>query len=207
MPRSDATPAENGAAAKSAPKKKKKKDKLAVANGGVEKSSKKKKQQRSPKSAAKKRVVARPKKSSAAKKKRSAPAAVNYAGVALPSAAAARAVSRNKKEKQAQRMAQYRRRGTLETRVHDFFDKVGGSALLVTATSGGAKRPGRRSLAGSGHYGQQFLDSPLHDRLNEIFEPGMDWRLASKKISMRKFLVELCPDKKTVVDDDDDDDD
>ena len=154
---------------------------------------------------AERKIAAKPKAKAVAKPKAKAAAARKTADAKAKkkfttlSKSAKRAVSTNSKEKRAQKMSQYRRRLTMEKRILEYWDKVGGSALLVDVTSGGAARPGRTHMVGSGCFGPEFNDLTLHDVLKPIIDEKADWRKATKEMTMQGFFRKVSLEDYGVV--------
>ena len=200
MPNVEPKKQENGKAAlrakKAVPKKNKKAAAPVVAppsSLGTAKVSKKKNAKRKLPSAGKaeKKIIAKPKAKTAVRKKASAAAATDPK--LSSSASAARAVSKDMKERQAQRMSQYRRRLTMEKRVLEFWDKVGGSALLIDITSGGVTRHGRPHIVGSGRFSPGFRKLTMHTVLKRIIDDDKaDWRKAAKEMNMQTFFHKMA---------------
>ncbi len=145
---------------------------------------------------AERKIATKPKAKTAAKPKAKTAARKDASAAAEPklssSASAARAVSVNVKDRQAQRMSQYRRRLTMEKRVLEFWDMVGGSALLIDITSGGVARSGRPHIVGSGRFSSGFRKLTLHTVLKRIIDDNADWRKAAREMSMQTFFHKMA---------------
>ncbi len=194
MPKTNDAETKNGGVVHRRKRTAPKKETLAKQSVGAAKVSKKKKKKpvRGLPGKAERKIVAKPKAKpkakAAAARKRTNVKAKKLSASPLLSKSAARAMSSNSKEKQAQKMSQYRRRLTMENRILDFWNKVGGSALLVDITSGGAARPGRTHIVGSGRFGPKFNELTLHEVLKPIIDKNADWRKATKKMTMQDFF-------------------